>query len=115
MPQELFLFSDTVAANLRVGAPDATEAELWHALPWRPPTTSSPRSRTVSTRSRSAIAASTLSGGQRQRLTLARAFAAAPADLVLDDATSALDAVTERTILDGLRAPVGAGGSRSRC
>jgi ABC-type multidrug transport system fused ATPase/permease subunit len=45
----------------------------------------------------------TLSGGQRQRLTLARAFVADPDVLVLDDATSALDAITERAILDGLR------------
>ncbi|HSB95770.1 MAG TPA: ATP-binding cassette domain-containing protein, partial [Spongiibacteraceae bacterium] len=45
----------------------------------------------------------TLSGGQRQRLSLARALLAEPDILVLDDATSALDAVTERTVLNNLR------------
>jgi ATP-binding cassette, subfamily B, bacterial len=46
----------------------------------------------------------TLSGGQRQRLALARAVLSGPAILVLDDSTSALDAVTEQTILHRIRA-----------
>jgi ATP-binding cassette subfamily B protein len=46
----------------------------------------------------------TLSGGQRQRCCLARAFLVRPALLIIDDGTSALDAVTERRILDGLTA-----------
>ena len=45
----------------------------------------------------------TLSGGQRQRLALARALISRPSVLVLDDSTSALDAVTEQTILHGVR------------
>ena len=46
----------------------------------------------------------TLSGGQRQRIALARALLARPRILILDDATSAIDAATEKAILDGLRA-----------
>lgn len=49
----------------------------------------------------------TLSGGQRQRIALARAILARPEILVLDDATSAIDAGNERLILDGLRAELG--------
>ena len=45
----------------------------------------------------------TLSGGQRQRVALARALVRQPRLLLLDDATSAVDAVVERQILDGLR------------
>jgi ATP-binding cassette subfamily B protein len=45
----------------------------------------------------------TLSGGQRQRLALARALLAAPSILILDDSTSALDALTEQTILHNIR------------
>lgn len=109
VPQEVFLFSDTVAANLRLGAPGASEGDLWRALrlaaaddvveqlPERLETRVGDRG-------------VTLSGGQRQRLALARALAARPAVLVLDDATSALDALTERTILDGLRGLTAGGG-----
>jgi len=109
VPQEVFLFSDTVAANLRLGAPGAGEADLWRALrlaaaddvveqlPERLETRVGDRG-------------VTLSGGQRQRLALARALAARPAVLALDDATSALDALTERTILEGLRGLTADGG-----
>lgn len=100
--QDCFLFSDTVAENLRVVAPDANEAELMEALrmaealeivdelPQRLDTRVGDRG-------------ATLSGGQRQRLALARAFLASPSIIVLDDSTSALDAVTEQKILNNVR------------
>ena len=102
VPQEGFLFSDTLAANLRLAAPHATEDDLRWAL------------RQASAEdvlaglpqgfeTRLGDRGVTLSGGQRQRLCLARALLARPALLVLDDATSALDAVTERSILENIR------------
>jgi ATP-binding cassette, subfamily B, bacterial len=109
VPQEVFLFSDTVGANLRLGARDASEADLWRALrlasaedvieqlPQRLDTVIGDRG-------------VTLSGGQRQRLTLARALVSRPDLIALDDATSALDALTERTILNGLRSLADEGG-----
>jgi ABC-type multidrug transport system fused ATPase/permease subunit len=101
--QDSFLFSDTVAANLRLGRPGASDADVAEAL------------RLASAEDIVAGLANglatvigergtTLSGGQRQRLCLARALIARPAVLCCDDSTSALDAVTERRILDNLKA-----------
>jgi ABC-type multidrug transport system fused ATPase/permease subunit len=109
VPQEVFLFSDTVAANLRVGARQSSEEELWSALRLACAdeiVRELPEGLATVIGDRGV----TLSGGQRQRLTLARAFVADPDVLVLDDATSALDAITERAILDGLRAHAAARG-----
>lgn len=102
VPQEAFLFSDTLEANLRMVAPDASEADLHNAL------------RLASAedildklpqglQTRIGDRGITLSGGQRQRICLARGLLARPSVLILDDATSALDAVTERTILHNIR------------
>jgi ABC-type multidrug transport system fused ATPase/permease subunit len=102
VPQDLFLFSDTVAANLRLGAPRASRSDLWRALKLACAdeiVKELPDGLETVIGDRGA----TLSGGQRQRLTLARAFMAKPEVLVLDDATSALDAITEQGILSGLR------------
>jgi ABC-type multidrug transport system fused ATPase/permease subunit len=101
VPQEVFLFSDTVAANLRLGAPGASDADLWAALRLAAAddvVEALPQGLDTVVGDRGV----TLSGGQRQRLTLARALVARPAVLALDDATSALDAVTERQIFSGL-------------
>ncbi|MEV0030760.1 ABC transporter ATP-binding protein [Nocardia sp. NPDC050793] len=96
-----FLFSDTIAANIALGLPDATDAEIRQAaklaaadefigeLPDGYDTVVGERGLT-------------LSGGQRQRIALARALLARPRILVLDDATSAVDAVTEAAIFDTL-------------
>ncbi|MRW87472.1 ATP-binding cassette domain-containing protein [Pseudoduganella sp. FT26W] len=102
VPQESFLFSDTVAANLRLAAPHASDADLQRALRLASAgdiVAGLEHGQETQLGERGA----TLSGGQRQRLCLARALLAAPDLLVLDDATSALDAVTERRVLEALR------------
>jgi ATP-binding cassette subfamily B protein len=103
VPEEVFLFSDTVRANIGYGRPDATDAEVAavariaqadafiHALPDGYHTVVGERGLT-------------LSGGQRQRIALARALLADPAVLVLDDATSSIDADTEEQIHVALHA-----------
>jgi ATP-binding cassette, subfamily B, bacterial len=109
VPQEIFLFSDTVAANLRLGAPEATDDDLRRALALAAAEDiidGLPQGLETLVGDRGV----TLSGGQRQRLTLARALVGRPAVLVLDDVTSAVDAITERRILDGVRAVVDGGG-----
>jgi ATP-binding cassette subfamily B protein len=95
------LFSMSVAENLRLGRPDATEAQLAEAvevaaaqfvydLPFGLDT-------------RIGEQGMSLSGGQRQRLSLARAILAAPRVLVLDDTLSALDVHTEAVVEEALR------------
>ena len=102
VPQESFLFSDTLEANLRLARPQASEAELLEALELA-------AARDVldslsdGLQTRIGDRGITLSGGQRQRISLARAFLAHPSILILDDATSALDALTERRVLDNIR------------
>jgi ATP-binding cassette, subfamily B, bacterial len=100
--QDSFLFSDTVRANLLLGQPSATNADIDAVLTAAHAhdiIRSLPNGLDTIIGERGA----TLSGGQRQRLCLARALIAKPAVLCLDDSTSALDAVTERHILDHLR------------
>ncbi len=100
--QDSFLFSDTVLANLRLGRPDASDSDVQEALRLA-------NADDIIAGLADGLATvigergATLSGGQRQRLCLARALIARPALLCGDDATSALDAVTERRILDNLR------------
>jgi ATP-binding cassette subfamily B protein len=99
--QEAFLFAATVRENLTLGEPVA-DAVLTCAL-------ERARARRFVDRLPHGLDQQlgergvTLSGGQRQRLALARALLRQPGLLVLDDATSAVDPVIERQILDGLR------------
>ncbi|MCP3973933.1 MAG: ABC transporter ATP-binding protein [bacterium] len=101
VPQETFLFDDTVRANIAIGdQPDdaavALAAELGGAvefietLPYRYDTMLGERG-------------TTLSGGQRQRVALARALVRTPRLLILDDATSSVDASVEAEILESLK------------
>ncbi len=100
--EESFLFSDTVRANIAYGRPGATDAEVEAAAR----TAQAHGFITELTNGYDTVVGErglTLSGGQRQRVALARAILSDPAILVLDDATSAIDARTEEAIHDGLR------------
>ncbi|WP_329350798.1 ABC transporter ATP-binding protein/permease [Streptomyces sp. NBC_01261] len=102
VPEDSFLFSDTVRNNIAYGRPDATEEEILTAaraaqadrfiqeLPAGYDTTVGEHGLT-------------LSGGQRQRVALARAILTDPRLLVLDDATSAVDARVEHEIHEALK------------
>ncbi|WP_415973713.1 ABC transporter ATP-binding protein [Rhodococcus sp. 077-4] len=99
---EPFLFSDTIAANIALGKPDATADEIEHAARLAQASTfidALPEGYDSLVGERGL----TLSGGQRQRIALARALLVEPRILILDDATSAVDAETEAAIFDALR------------
>jgi len=102
VPQQAYLFSGTVADNLRFGRPDATDDELWHALEV------AQAKDFVSAMPGGLEAAITqggtnVSGGQRQRLSIARAIVKRPAVYLLDDCFSALDAGTDARLRAALR------------
>lgn len=97
VPQKPYLFSGTVASNLRMGKPDATDDELWHALEIAqardfveamPEGLDSPI----------AQGGTNVSGGQRQRLSIARALVKTPEIYVFDDSFSALDVATDAAL-----------------
>jgi ATP-binding cassette, subfamily B, multidrug efflux pump len=101
VPQESFLFSDTLRANLRFGKPDASDADLMRALDlarFLSDLEGFPRGLDTLIGERGL----TLSGGQRQRVSFARAILADPAVLILDDAFSSVDKLTESELLDSL-------------
>lgn len=101
VPQDVFLFSDTVANNIAFGLPDASEEAVREAA------------RKASVDSEIAGFAEqyntmigergvTLSGGQKQRISIARGLIKKPAMVVFDDCLSAVDARTEKAIINGI-------------
>jgi ATP-binding cassette subfamily B multidrug efflux pump len=102
VPQETFLFSDTLRENLCFGAPDATNEEIMDAAEAahiRREIEEFPLGFETMVGERGV----TLSGGQKQRTSIARALLRHPRILILDDALASVDTYTEERILQGLR------------
>ena len=105
VPQKAWLFSGTIAENLRHGAADATDERLWHAL--EAAQAGFVRTLPDGLESRVAQGGTNFSGGQRQRLAIARALVR-DADLyVFDDSFSALDFKTDAALRHALKPELG--------
>ncbi|OBJ90869.1 ABC transporter ATP-binding protein [Mycobacterium asiaticum] len=100
VPQRGYLFSGTVADNLRYGAADATDEQMWDALRVAG---AEDCVRPHGLQMRVAQGGINFSGGQRQRLAIARAVIRRPAIYLFDDAFSALDVHTEARVRRALR------------
>ena len=101
VPQKAYLFSGTVASNLRYGKPDATEAEMWEALEIaqaRDFVEEMPEGLEAPI----AQGGTNVSGGQRQRLAIARALIRRPDVYLFDDSFSALDVATDARLRHAL-------------
>jgi ATP-binding cassette, subfamily B, multidrug efflux pump len=102
VPQKPYLFTGTVASNLRYGNPQATDAELWDALEVA-------QARDFVEEMRGGLEApiaqggTSVSGGQRQRLSIARALVRKPEIYLFDDSFSALDLTTDARLRAALR------------
>ncbi|EKX65729.1 ABC transporter ATP-binding protein [Streptomyces ipomoeae] len=101
VPQKPYLFSGTVATNLRYGNPDATDEELWHALEVA-------QAKDFVERLEGGLNApiaqggTNVSGGQRQRLAIARTLVQRPEIYLFDDSFSALDYATDAALRGAL-------------
>jgi ATP-binding cassette subfamily B protein len=101
VPQKPYLFSGTVASNLRYGNPDATDDELWRALEIaqaRGFVEEMPDGLDAAV----AQGGTNVSGGQRQRLAIARALVRRPEIYIFDDSFSALDTATDARLRSAL-------------
>jgi ATP-binding cassette subfamily B protein len=102
VPQRSFLFSGTVADNVRFGAPEATDRQVWDALE-----AAAARDFVMQMpdglQSRIDQGGANLSGGQRQRLAIARALARQPQIYLFDDSFSALDYATDARVRSALK------------
>jgi ATP-binding cassette subfamily B protein len=102
VPQKPFLFSGTIASNLRYGKPDATDEELWRSLEVaqaRDFVEELPEGLDAPV----AQGGANLSGGQRQRLAIARALIRKPGIYLFDDSFSALDLGTDARLRAALK------------
>ncbi|WP_062650004.1 ABC transporter ATP-binding protein [Streptomyces maremycinicus] len=101
VPQKPYLFTGTVAGNLRYGRPEATDEELWHALEVA-------QARSFVEGLEGGLDApvsqsgAKMSGGQRQRLAVARAIVQRPEIYLFDDSFSALDPATDAALREAL-------------
>ncbi|MFN8126157.1 MAG: ABC transporter ATP-binding protein [Candidatus Nanopelagicales bacterium] len=106
VPQKAFLFSGTVADNVRFGAPDADDAQVWRAL-------ETAQARGFVSEMAEGIESpidqggANVSGGQRQRLAIARALVREPAIYIFDDSFSALDYATDARLRAALNRTTG--------
>lgn len=102
VPQKAFLFSGTVASNLRYGDPEATDDELWAALEVAQ-AADFVAAMADGLNSPIAQGGGNVSGGQRQRLSIARALIKKPEIFVFDDSFSALDTATDARLRAALK------------
>ncbi|MFQ6327744.1 MULTISPECIES: ABC transporter ATP-binding protein [unclassified Nocardia] len=102
VPQKAYLFSGTIASNLRYGNPDATDEDLWRALEIAQ-ADDFVRDMPLGLEAPVAQGGTTVSGGQRQRLAIARALVKKPRIYLFDDSFSALDVATDARLREALR------------
>jgi ATP-binding cassette subfamily B protein len=102
VPQKAYLFTGTIASNLRYGKPDATDDELWEALRI---SQADEFVRDIAEGLEAPVAqgGTNFSGGQRQRLAIARAVVRRPEIYLFDDSFSALDLATDARLRQALR------------
>jgi ATP-binding cassette subfamily B multidrug efflux pump len=102
VPQKPYLFSGTVASNLRYGRPNATTDELWHALEVAQ-ARGFVEAMPLGLDAPIAQGGTNVSGGQRQRLAIARALIKRAEIYIFDDSFSALDTTTDARLREALR------------
>jgi len=102
VPQTGYLFSGTVASNLRYGNPDATDAQMWAALEIAQ-ARDFVEAMTEGLQAPISQGGTNVSGGQRQRLAIARALIRRPEIYLFDDSFSALDLATDARLRSALQ------------